>query len=244
MKNILKSEIYKLKNSSYYWIINVSIAVVIIFYCVYLRFFNDMDRVILISNSIPSKFNLIINVLMIFSFIYQEEYQYDTLKNSVILTGNKTSIFFGKQIVQSLIVILSYTMVLLLFLLSILVFKKGSDYSFAQVESLVIYFAILIPIILRALAFLNVITILGKNDYVIFAVYLIIVNFSDIFLSLASSVFQKLEFLREYTIQSQVNQIIGMNMNGNEIVKTLVVNLGVFTLYSIMSVILYKRSEV
>ena len=74
MKEIFKSELYKLKNSYYYFIFYILIFITIVCYCIYLKFYIHADITELLTNYIPSKFNLIISVFMVFNFIYEEEY--------------------------------------------------------------------------------------------------------------------------------------------------------------------------
>lgn len=243
MKEIFKSELYKLKNSYYYFIFNILIFITIVCYCIYLKFYIHADITELLTNYIPSKFNLIISVFMVFNFIYEEEYRYSTLKNLVILRGSKIEIFLGKFITQILAAMLSYTMMITIVLICLIFFDKGSNTSSLQVKSVITNFFSLIPIILRALAFLDIVTMLFKNDYIVFLVYLVCTNFINILLSAITVFFKPIEFIKHYTINNAVNILSYGNISISESLSMNIINVIIFIIYIIIGTFIYKKLE-
>lgn len=212
--NIIRAEIYKLRSSKTYLNINLLIMGLSVTYAVYLKFFTNTTGKEFVEKVLPEKMELVLVISLLFSFIYLDEYRYNTIKNQISIIGNRNRLYLAKAVFQFAITLLSYAVAAGIFIIVYLVLPKGENDKSGIIAELLVFLAGFVVVLLRALALINFLSILTKSYLIVSLFFIVFSNLINLFLSLVGVHIECVGKLIKYTLQTETTTLMKTVQNG------------------------------
>jgi len=212
--NIIRAEIYKLRSSKTYLNINLLIMGLSVAYAVYLKFFTNITGKEFVERVLPEKMELVLVISLLFSFVYLDEYRYNTIKNQISIIGNRNRLYLAKAVFQFAITLLSYAVAAGIFIIVYLVLPKGENDKSGLIAELLVFLAGFAVVLLRALALINLLSILTKSYLIVSLFFIVFSNLVNLFLSLVGVHIECVGKLIKYTLQSEATTLMKTVQNG------------------------------
>jgi len=173
---------------------------------------------------IPEKMELLLVVPLLFSFVIIDEYRFDTIKNQIIMIGNRNRLILAKTVFQYAVTLISYVVAVGILMITYCILPCGEGEQNVIVGDLIVFFLLFAIIILRALAIINLLSILSKSYLVVSLFFIIFVSFINLIISAVGLRFEFAGKLIKYTLQTEMTTLMKTVQNG-EILPFLVRNI-------------------
>lgn len=244
MLNIIKAEIYKYIHRPYFYIITFIVSSIILLTEV--AFSSNMtNRVFVISVVCPVGIGFALLLIVLFSLVFFEEYKYNSLKNLITSNVSREKIYFGKVIVQILIILFMGIIIIGVFLGGLLSLNPGDGYSNDMLIRLLIKIVALLPVLLAGLALSNLLVIGIKKEGIAIVSYItILLILTDIIKLLSRTVWNKLIIVNDYLFYNQTSIMSNLSATNSEIIHVLLVGIVSFVIFTTLGGLLFKRAEV
>lgn len=212
--NIIRAEIYKLHNSKIYRNMNLLIMGLSVTYVAYLMFFTDTTGKEFVEKVLPEKMELVLIIPLMFSFVYLDEYRYNTIKNQIAIIGNRNRLYLAKAVFQSVITLISYALAAGIFIIAYFVLPKGESDQNGVIRELLVFLVGFAFVLLRALALINLLSILTKSYLIVSLLFIVFSSLINVFLSLMGAQIECVGKLIKYTLQTEATTLIKTVQNG------------------------------
>lgn len=218
MLGILNGEWYKIKNSTKGKVTISLSPIIVLLYCIYIicykKAVNQEEFLLLLW----TKVNILIVIFALFNFIFQEEFSCNTMKNIYCIIGSRWKIFCSKIIVQFTLVAGTFAIdCFLIYIISVIYYEN----QVGVLPLFLMQFQGGIVLIWRAMIFLDLLTIILKNDYFVFLVYIIYLQFSKYFILVIESTLAISVKTSEFSFQNQIVRLISQINDASELIRFL-----------------------
>lgn len=221
MKDIINSEIYKLKiRKKHRKIVATSIVVISLanFYFFVFEKTNSLEYLLVYFDKI---FGMILVLSAIYNFIFQEDYKYDVHKNFLWIFGNLKKLFRGKLSIQITLVSLNYFAIAIPTMLFLGFYKR----EMIGLDVIIIIMFSYYFILLRTLMVINIFTNLWHNDYVTFVLGWFTVNVFGLLIGMAEGVLKVGDVISSHTIEGQMVGLLPNIINSCGFSTDIVINI-------------------
>lgn len=239
MKDIISSELYKLKNRRKHKLaLGVSVLAIVLF-CMHFLIYKNVGVTDFLFFYLPKVYAFIIALAVLYNYFFQEEYQYNTQKNLIWIMRNRKSIFLGKFIVQLVILTINYLSICLVLFLFMII--KSNDFS--EIKSLLLIIFGFYFVLIRAMILFDLFTIIWKNDYVTFVMHWCAVNFAGLLVGMLESLIKIGEVISLHTIQGQLSNVFITAVDGNGFATSIIVNILLSLIGLCICILIYKMNN-
>ncbi len=212
--SIIRGEMYKFRVSKTYHWINLFIASVCVVYALYLKLMTDTTKDMFIRVEIPEKTELLLVIPLLFSFVFIDEYRFATIKNQIIMIGNRNRLILAKAVFQYAVTMISYAVAAGILVITYCILPAGEEDQNVFFGNLVVFFLLFAIIILRALAMINLLSVLSKSYLIVSLFFIIFVSLINLILSVVGSYFDFAGKLIKYTLQTEMTMLMKTVQNG------------------------------
>jgi hypothetical protein len=166
-------------------------------------------------------FGMILVLVAIYNFIFQEDFKYDVHKNYMWIFGNLKRLFSGKLSIQIALVTLNY----LVIAIPTVLFLSFSKREMIGLDVIIIIMFSYYFILLRTLMAINIFTNLWHNDYVTFVLGWLTVNVFGLLTGVIEEVLKVGDVVSSHTIQGQMVSLVPNILNNGVSSMDIVINI-------------------
>lgn len=185
----------------------------------------------------------ILIAMIIFTITFCDEFKNKTLKNIISYGLSREKIFISKLIVESIQAIIIAGISMFIFITYVYYFTEPcSKYSLLV---FIIKFLAAIPVCLGALAFINILILLIKNELVMsFSYIAIMIGLPAITLLLHNFVWDKFHYLGDILLTTQINKLLYMQTISFGMLKISLLGIIYMIVFTAIGVRIFKKQEI
>lgn len=244
MINLVKAELYKYLHRPFLYLLTIIVSATILIVEI-LFSFNDTTRFYVFTVVCPLGINVVLMLTGIFSFVFSEEYKYNSLKNLLTSNISKTKIFFGKVLVQILILLIMFIIILGVFCGGLFLLQPGDGWSNEIFINEILKITAMVPIFLAGLSLFNMLIIVTQREsaaYAIFIGYFFL--FAELVNLLSKTIWNKLIIINYYLFQSQTSIMYDFPASSVQIIRVILIGIVSFLIFIVIGGMIFTRTEV
>lgn len=245
MLNLIKAELYKFIHRPYMYVLTGLMALGVALVFILISNTLMVSKMYAITNFIPIGLEGAMLILLLFGVVLSEEYKIGTMKNLVTSNLSRTKIYIGKFITQSIIGVLSFGIVVSIFIIGMSFLEGGEGYSAELYKEFIIRLLSMIPIFIGALAILNFWMVLTQKESVAPIVYYFSLIISESFIGfLGRRSWSGFMTLKDWLIMPQIDTVVDFIATRGVVVHIVLVGIITTIVFTIISTIIFKKREI